>query len=98
MGSGRPSVLQHGLVALEHTLRHLGSSALQGDLRRRWEVRGQRSQGSEKHFSHPSLLKYFPLTDEDSRPNLRKKQTVHIPSIINPPFASAMVASYPQRF
>lgn len=52
MGAGCPSVLQHGLVALEHTLRHLGSSALQGDLRRRWEVRGRRSHRSQKHFSH----------------------------------------------
>lgn len=40
--AGHPSVLQHGLVALEHALGHLGGSALQGDLRRRGEVRGQK--------------------------------------------------------
>lgn len=38
---GGSSVLQHGLVALEHTLRDLGSSALQRHLRER--SRGERS-------------------------------------------------------
>lgn len=53
-GPGRPSVLQHGLVALEHALRHLGSSALQGDLRK---AGGQRSDGFKVMFLS-TLFKY----------------------------------------
>lgn len=68
-GAGLRSVLQHGLVALEHALWHLGSSALQGDLEEwRW---CQRSKEIQQHISSTTLLTFShffksTLTDKDS--------------------------------
>lgn len=49
------SVLQHGLVALENTLRHLRSSALQRDLRERGKEPGECDSTSKSSIEMQGL-------------------------------------------